>query len=315
MGSPELEVLACPSCLGPLALDSSHTAPSGSSFLLCNREHLRFPIEGGVARLVRPDRMDAVVAFDVSYSMAWTREGWGSSDPAYFLHLPYRDISRLHASEWGVKARSLEALQRLLVRLRPRRIVDLGCGTGWLSYRLAQKGYEVYAIDVVMSELIGLRAAGVYIRAGVRFVLIQGELEFPPLADQSVDAVICNASLHYAHNPQTAFEGIRRILRPGGPFIVMNSPVHNDALSARRSEAEFRKRLIGAGANQSVAATYHHLTRIDLDQIARKAGFEGFQEELFDPGLGFRLSRRAKSLLLRTELASFPILFTRLARA
>src|SRR2546427_6977914 len=104
--------------------------------------------------------MSTVLAFEVSYSRAWTREGWGSSDPAYFLHLPYRDISRLHASEWSVKARSLEALQTLLVRLRPRRIVDLGCGTGWLSYRLAQKGYQRYARDALMSEVIGVHPAG-----------------------------------------------------------------------------------------------------------------------------------------------------------
>jgi len=230
------------------------------------------------------------------------------------LNLPYRDTSRRHSLEWRVKARSLDALQSLLARLRPRRIADVGCGTGWLSYRLARLGYDVYAIDIVMSELVGLRAAGVYIRTGVRFERIQGELEVPPLATESMDAVICNASLHYAENLQAAFEGIRRILHPGGTFIVMNSPVHSDEVSARRSEAEFRKRLIGAGAAQYVSATYHHLTRIDLDQIT-EMGFERFQEEPFDPGLGFRWARRAKGLLLRTQLASFPILFTRLARA
>jgi len=301
--------LACPSCLGPLELEAPNGGEIESGLLTCARDGSVFPIRAGVPRLVSLDRVAAIATFEEYYAKAWASEGWGSSDPAYFLNLPYRDITGRHRREWRVKARSLETLLALLRRGNSHRIADLGCGTGWLSYRLHLDGYEVYAIDILISDSLGLGAARVYQRDGPAFERVQGELNRPPLADHSMDAVICNASIHYALDlPQTVRE-IRRVLRSNGIFIVMNSPIHSDASSARRSEAHTRKRLIRAGAGPCVAQTYRHLSMEDLDQ-AVGFGFQPFREEPFDAGRGFRLTRRAKTIILRTELASFPIIFT-----
>jgi len=89
----------------------------------------------------------------------------------------------------------------------------------------------------------------------------------------------------------------------------MNSPIHSDASSARRSEAHTRQRLIRAGAGPCVTQMYRHLTMEDLNQ-AVLFGFQPFRAEPFDAGRGFQLTRRAKSIILQTELASFPIIFT-----
>ncbi len=256
MRKAALEVLACPSCLGPLELEAPNGGEIESGLLTCARDGSVFPIRAGVPRLVSLDRVAAIATFEEYYAKAW-----------------------------------------------------LGCGAGWLSYRLQLNGYEAYAIDVLTSDALGLGAARVYQHHGPAFERVQGELNRPPLADHSMDAVICNASIHYALDlPQTVRE-IRRVLRSNGIFIVMNSPIHSDASSARRSEAHTRKRLIRAGAGPCVAQTYRHLSMEDLDQ-AVGFGFQPFREEPFDAGRGFRLTRRAKTIILRTELASFPIIFT-----
>lgn len=306
-----LEVLACPACRGRLRLEGESDEVE-TGYLVCTAQGLRYPVTEAIPRLVEPDRAAHVEVLARSYAHAWQRDGWGAADPSYLLNLPYKDVSGRRGSEWSVKARSLDALERLFARNRLRRVVDLGCGVGWLSYRLAQRGYDVYAIDVVSDDVLGLGAAGVYVRSGVYFERIWGELERPPLAASSVDAVVCNASLHYAKDLQHTLVEVKNMLRPGGLLVAMNSPVYTDAESAERALADFQGRLRDLGASQEVVSNYHHFTRDSLVRaIASEVG--PVTEERFDPGRGFRWSRRAKGAVLRMELASFPLLYARRA--
>ena len=306
-----LEVLACPACHGPLRLEGeSDEVETGS--LACPTEGFLYPVTDAIPRLVEADRAGRVAALAHSYASVWQRDGWGATNQSYLLNLPYADVSGRRASEWRVKARSLDALERLFARHRLRRVVDLGCGVGWLSYRLAQRGYEVYAVDVVLDDVLGLGAAGVYVRSGVFFERIFGELERPPVAASSVDAVVCNASLHYAKDLRATLAEVKRLLRPGGLFVTMNSPVYNDSESAERALTDFRERLRELGATEDVVSNYHHFTRDSLVRVI-SSEVAPVAEEPFDPGRGFRWSRRAKGAALRMELASFPLLYARRA--
>ena len=307
-----LAVLGCPSCHGPLRPEDPEDEVE-TGHLVCDAERIRFPVSEGIPCLVEPERVGQVEGLALSYARAWQRAGWGASEPSDLLSLPYEDGSGQHASEWRVKAHSLDALDRLLARMKPRRVVDLGCGVGWLSYRLAQRGYEVYAIDIVLDALVGLRAAGVYLRSGVTFERVRGELERPPLRSSSVDAVICNASLHYARDLRRTLNEIKRVLRPDGLFVEMNSAVYRDAKSAARALVDFRRRLREFGASEQVVSSYHHFTRDALVRaIAEEIG--PVAQEQFEPGRWFRWTRRAKGAVLRMELASFPLLYATLVR-
>jgi SAM-dependent methyltransferase len=161
---------------------------------------------------------------------------------------------------------------------------------------------------MVQDEVLGLRAADVYLRAGAAFERIWGELERPPFQAGAFDAVICNASLHYAVSLEAAVAEVSRILRPGGVFVIMNSPIHNDAQSAARAERSFQRRLSMLGASDDLISRYHHFVRHELE-IALLAAIGPPRLQRFDPGRSFRLTRRAKGILLRMELASFPIVW------
>jgi SAM-dependent methyltransferase len=202
----------------------------------------------------------------------------------------------------------MEALFALLEEIGPVRIIDLGCGTGWLAHHLARRGHEVFAVDIVRSEAVGLNAAEAFLRSGPPFERIWGELEHPPFQTGSMNAVICNASLHYSSDLAGTLQEVARILRPGGLFVVMNSPVHEDPASASRAERDFRMRLLSDGASEDVASSYHHFVRGSIQESVRRA-FESVHEANFNPGTGFLLSRRMKGIALGMELASFPILY------
>ena len=308
MQPTSLAVLACPQCLGALSIPGAGSDPWPTAELECADEKIRFPVIDGIPQLVSPERQNAVRAMAEDYSRVWQKDGWGSASALYLLNLPDRDTTNRQSGKWRVKARSMAALFELFRTVSPRRVLDLGCGVGWLTNCLARRGYEAFAVDIVQDNALGLRAANVYLRAGSVFERVWGELERPPFQAGTFDAVICNASLHYAPSLELTLAGVNRVLRPGGVFVVMNSPVHNEAQSAERAERSFRSQLSRLGASEYLVSGYHHFVQSRLE-AALAATIGPPRNQRFDPGRGFRLSRRAKGILLGMELASFPIIW------
>ncbi|MGY1774632.1 class I SAM-dependent methyltransferase [Geodermatophilus sp. SYSU D00804] len=92
---------------------------------------------------------------------------------------------------------------------RPRRVLDLGAGTGLLTDVLAAAGHEVLAVDPSAEMLAQLRARHPGVPAQV------GGAEAIPLPDASVDAVVAGQAAHW-FDPEPAAAELRRVLRPGG---------------------------------------------------------------------------------------------------
>lgn len=94
--------------------------------------------------------------------------------------------------------------------------VDLGSGTGKFLPRLKATGANVIAIE----PLIQMRSHLVALHPGVD--VREGRAQAIPLADSSVDAVICAQCFHLFATTE-ALEEIRRVLKPGGAFgLVWN---------------------------------------------------------------------------------------------
>jgi ubiquinone/menaquinone biosynthesis C-methylase UbiE len=87
--------------------------------------------------------------------------------------------------------------------------IDLGAGTGKFLPRLLAVGAEVIAIEPSVSMRSQLEALFPYVNAR------EGQAQAMPLADRSIDAVICAQSFHWFAN-EKALEEIRRVLKPGG---------------------------------------------------------------------------------------------------
>ena len=301
-----IQVLGCPECGLPFLGSSLLSETIDVGILRCSQAH-EFEIADGVPLLVRESERPRLLAFADSYGPVWAKDGWGGSDREYLRSLPYHDTTHRRVAEWKVKARSMDALLRFLDPQKWPRVVDLGCGMGWLSHHLAVRGHEVYAIDVVLDGTVGLGAAGTYVRMGPAFERVWAGLHRLPFLSSSVDVVVCNASLHYASDLGISLGEIARILRPGGLVAILNSPVHSRGSSTVRAQSDFRTHLRALGATDDVMSVYHHFTRSELEAGLRTA-VGPVNEIRFDPGRWFRWSRRVKGLVLQMELASFPIL-------
>jgi SAM-dependent methyltransferase len=169
-------------------------------------------------------------------------EGRGSQDSEYYLALPFRDITGKLQDQWTVRAKSFRYLEtRVLPQIEKERgtalrIADLGAGNCWLSYRLALRGHRPVAIDILGDALDGL-AAGRHYQSQTVFPRVNAEFDDLPLASGSLDAAIYNASIHYSTDYRRTLREIRRCLRPGGWFLIIDSPVY-----ARREHGEMMVR-------------------------------------------------------------------------
>ncbi|UDM52563.1 class I SAM-dependent methyltransferase [Cupriavidus sp. MP-37] len=104
----------------------------------------------------------------------------------------------------------IDAWLRGALALQAGRVaLDLGAGTGKFTRRLVQTGAAVIAVEPVAQMRAQLAAAVAPVQT------LEGSAEAIPLADASVDAVICAQAFHWFANAQALAE-IRRVLRPGG---------------------------------------------------------------------------------------------------
>ncbi len=91
-------------------------------------------------------------------------------------------------------------------------ILDLGCGDGQLTQRIAAAGVRVAGVDASQNMLAAARSRGID--------TYEGNAESLPFADRSFNAVFSNAVLHWVRGQDSMMAEVRRVLKPGGRFVA-----------------------------------------------------------------------------------------------
>lgn len=91
-----------------------------------------------------------------------------------------------------------------------QRVLDLGCGDGALTEKIAALGAGVVAVDASAEQIAAAR------KRGLDAHVADGEA----LAyEAAFDAVFSNAALHWMRDPEAVIDGVWRALQPGGRFV------------------------------------------------------------------------------------------------
>lgn len=135
----------------------------------------------------------------------------------------------------------LRAALQLLQPFRMARVLDFGCGLGWLARILARLEMRVIACDVAPTAL---RIAEAYTRGrepdiAERIAWLRLEDARIPLGEASVDRILCFDALHHVPDQGAVLAEMARVLAPGG-IAVFVEPGERHSASAE-SQAEMRE--------------------------------------------------------------------------
>jgi SAM-dependent methyltransferase len=163
------------------------------------------------ARLValRQQASPAAAAFDRLYADAPRNDPWASSLPQY-----------------QYQRRKYDALERMLPKQSYRRALDLGCGLGLFTERLARCAEQVVGIDI---SSVAIGCAADRNRALTNVQMRQGDImHLGAELDGGFDLIVAADIIYYLPPPiqdqalKAVAERIARLLSPGGILLLVN---------------------------------------------------------------------------------------------
>ncbi len=183
-----------------------------------------------------------------------------------------KDLTRAYfdelAGKFGrhyVPGRSWKALAEGLLKILNFNVVaDLGAGEGTLSQLLAQRAQQVIAIDHSKKMVaFGKKLASENGLPNLEYRL--GDIEAPPIDDNSIDLAFLSQALHHATNPARALQEAHRILKPQGRLVILDLLQHS-----------FDK------ARELYADTHLGFAEVEIADLLDGAGFQNVETVIVD---------------------------------
>ena len=149
------------------------------------------------------------------------------------------------------------------------KILDLGCGDGFLTEKILEKGATVIGIDASPTMVEAAKARGID-----AYCLNASEMDY----DQEFDAVFSNAVLHWITDPQPVFNKVAKALKPGGRFIADQGGHGN----VRRIQKAVRDAILSRGYPESVLVPVFYPDAESQADRLKRSGFTIDAITLFD---------------------------------
>lgn len=273
-----VELLACNECQGPVSVaEVRHETETEirEGVLCCVSCGKQFPVSGGICDfLIENSTISKELAAHKEVILERERppeifgEEWVGSLPfPKSMGSPQLDL----ALE-GERDSFFKCLPILLAG--GRRILDVGVGTGWTSAILAERGFEVIAIDVDSRKFTGLATADIFIEhRKVYFERIRTAMERLPFRDGVFDWVHTVGALHHTCDLKKALREFSRVLCEGGSVLCAAEPMDGFLRPGPHSEDRAK------GFNEN-SFTYREYKR-GLRECGLKPTFILFQDLLY----------------------------------
>jgi ubiquinone/menaquinone biosynthesis C-methylase UbiE len=153
-------------------------------------------------------------------------------------------------------------------------VLEVGCGAGFLSIALAQRGFRLHAIDSVASMLEVARRHAANAQVTNLLSLESGDVNSLAFDDCTFDLVVAIGVMPWLPRPERAMQEIARVIRPGG-FVILTTenranlvsfldPIHNPML--RPLKQGLNRVLRSMGIHYRIPIVTSHFCR-DVDKI------------------------------------------------
>ena len=212
-----------------------------------------FPKKEGVFILDQPTKFEGL------YIGLREKEGRVISDEE-LARLPFPLLKNKHYREWELR---VETLNRFILHLKkksPNSVLDIGCGNGWFSSKLANY-CKVLATDINLNEL--QQARRVFIASNLEFAYVAELKKIIEVA--KFDLITFNASAHYFDKLPQLIQDLKKGLNPSGEIHILDTSVYaskEEASAARLRSQDY----YSSQGFPELSKYYFHYTYDDLGE-------------------------------------------------
>ncbi len=147
---------------------------------------------------------------------ARNREAW-AAEAASYVDTAERNWAREELT-WGI-AGTPESELSLLGDVAGKDVVELGCGTAYVSAWLARRGARVVGVDLTEEQLAIARR--MQLEHGLEFPLVHASAESVPLPDESFDLAVSEYGASIWCHPDLWIAEAARLLRLRGELVFL----------------------------------------------------------------------------------------------
>jgi SAM-dependent methyltransferase len=157
--------------------------------------------------------------------------------------LPLFAKNHVLSNEWQARFSSAKRLRKYLSQKNTSlKILDLGCGNGWLSNFLAQDNHTVFSVDQNKIEL--KQAARVFSssaedggssgrkedggRSAGKLAFLETDIFFAPFPKESFDIILISSAVQYFPDLSKLLKTLLTYLKPNGEVHIVDSAFYTD---------------------------------------------------------------------------------------
>jgi len=198
--------------------------------------------------------------FEAKYIALRRKENRVYSD-AEVAQLPDIDVQHPHYKEWMIRRASAKKLINYLKKKnKPLKILEVGCGNGWLSNQLSGiENSEVTGLDINAEEL---KQAKRVFNNNRQLKFVYGEIGSYSPSVCKFDEIIFAASIQYFQSLKEIIRVCLNMLEQSGEVHIIDSPFYSkeEAVAAKKRTKDY---YIMLGFPEMADYYFHH----DIDEL------------------------------------------------
>lgn len=169
--------------------------------------------------------------------------------------LPFVSKENSNYNEWKVRQKTNQRFIKYLENKKASlTILDIGCGNGWFTNKMAIIGNKVVGLDVNLEELE--QARRVFTSKNLQFVYATIFKENLPFTN-TFDVITLNACVQYFENFELLITTLKQFLKPTGEIHILDSPFYDasEVMNAKQRTMAYYTKI---GFPEMAKFYFHH---------------------------------------------------------